>query len=158
MRCFCNFETQWTKRTQNAERGLLFSLLLYFDVFKKCEVSFTVYTGGRPSLKVNKVKNPQVGNLTSWGIPVSKLEPGNFNFRVQRERSILRTHKERTTLVPLLLRHVSMNCDSGEDLLHQQVGQSDTMLNCFHKDRHLKTNQTSHGKSGNRGCTQRCGN
>lgn len=134
------------------------SRLPYFDVFKKCEVWFTVYTGGRPSLKVNKGKNPQIGNLTSWAVPASNLEPGNFNFRVQRERSILQTRKERATLVPLLLCHVCMNCDGREDLLHQQMGQSDTMLNCFHKDHHLKINQTSHGKSGNRGCTQRCGN
>lgn len=145
------------QRGHKMQNVAYFSLSCHISMFSKSVKYRLLFTLG-PSLKVNTVKNPQVGNLTSWDVRASNLEPGNFNFRVQRERSISRTCKEWTTLVPLLLCHVSMNCDGGEDLLHQQVGQSDTMPNCFHKDHHLKTNQTSYGKSGNRGCTQRCEN
>lgn len=46
-----------------------------------------------------------------------------------------------------------MNCDGREILLHQQLGQSDTTLHCFHKDNHLKKNKKQkleHRKSGNK--------
>lgn len=44
-----------------------------------------------------------------------------------------------------------MNCDGREILLHQQLGQSNAALHCFHKDNHLKQNQKlEHRKSGNR--------
>lgn len=49
--------------------------------------------------------------------------------------------KERTPSPPFLLCHAPMNRDGREILLHQQLGQSDTTLHCFHKDDHLKQNQ-----------------
>lgn len=47
----------------------------------------------------------------------------------------------RTAPLPFLLCHAPMNCDGREILLHQQLGQSNTTLHCFHKDNHLKQNQ-----------------
>lgn len=52
---------------------------------------------------------------------------------------------------PFLLCHAPMNRDGREILLHQQLGQSDTTLHCFHKDDHLKQNQ----KVENRGETKK---
>lgn len=56
----------------------------------------------------------------------------------------------RTAPLPFLLCHAPMNCDGREILLHQQLGQSNTTLHCFHKDNHLKQNQNLEKKSGNK--------